>query len=158
MEALTAGEIGVKSKAIYIWNREMAGKQKSRCPINLSLELVGDRWTLLILRDMVFGGKRHFREFLQSGEGISSRTLAERLQTLQDEGIVTRHEDPTHKLKAVYRLTAAGIDLLPVLVALGTWGNRHRDADPALAVHAEALAAGGPEAIAQMQAQLAARP
>ena len=59
----------------------MSGKHRSQCPISLSLELIGDRWTLLIIRDIVFGGKSHFREFLQSGEGISSRTLAERLQT-----------------------------------------------------------------------------
>ena len=133
----------------------MAGKEKSNCPINLSLEVIGDRWTLLILRDMMFAGKKHFREFLQSGEGVSSRTLADRLQTLQAEGIVTRHEDPAHKLKAVYRLTQAGIDLLPVLVNLGVWGSRYRAADPELGAVAEELAAGGPEAIALMTRRLA---
>lgn len=132
----------------------MAGKEKSNCPINLSLEVMGDRWTLLIIRDMMFAGKRHFREFLQSDESISSRTLAERLQTLQKEGIVTRHDDPGHKLKAVYRLTQAGIDLLPVLVHLGSWGNHYRAADPLLGTIAEELAAGGSEAIAQMKKQL----
>jgi len=132
----------------------MSDKQKSNCPINLSLEVIGDRWTLLILRDMMFAGKRHFREFLQSDEGISSRTLADRLQTLQDEGIVTRHDDPGHKLKAVYRLTRAGIDLLPVLVELGCWGNRYRAADPELSAIAEELAAGGPRAIARMKKRL----
>jgi DNA-binding HxlR family transcriptional regulator len=132
----------------------MAGKEKSSCPINLSLEVIGDRWTLLILRDMVFAGKKHFREFLQSDEGISSRTLADRLQTLQEEGIVTRHDDPRHKLKAVYRLTQAGIDLLPVLVGLGSWGSHYRSADPQLAAIAEELAAGGPEAIARMKIRL----
>ena len=110
----------------------MSGKEKSNCPINLSLEVFGDRWTLLIIRDMIFAGKKHFREFLQSDEGISSRTLADRLQALQEEGIVTRHDDPGHKLKAIYRLTQAGIDLLPVLVGLGSWGNHHRAADPEL--------------------------
>jgi len=132
----------------------MAGTEKSRCPINLSLEVVGDRWTLLILRDMVFAGKRHFREFLQSDEGISSRTLADRLQTLQEQGIVTRHDDPGHKLKAVYRLTRAGIDLLPVLVDLGRWGNQYRGADPQLGAVAEELAAGGAQAIARMKMRL----
>jgi DNA-binding HxlR family transcriptional regulator len=128
----------------------MSGKEKSNCPINLSLEVIGDRWTLLILRDMMFAGKKHFREFLQSDEGVSSRTLADRLQTLQAEGLVTRHDDPGHKLKAVYRLTQAGVDLLPVLVNLGVWGNRYRAADPKLGAMAEELAAGGPEAIALM--------
>jgi DNA-binding HxlR family transcriptional regulator len=133
----------------------MSGKEKSNCPINLSLEVIGDRWTLLIIRDMMFAGKRHFGEFLQSDEGVSSRTLADRLQTLQAEGIVTRHDDPNHKLKAVYRLTKAGIDLLPLLVDLGVWGSRYRAADPELGAVAEELAAGGPEAIVRMQRQLA---
>lgn len=132
----------------------MSGKEKSNCPINLSLEVMGDRWTLLIIRDMMFAGKKHFREFLQSDEGISSRTLADRLQTLQKEGIVTRHDDPGHKLKAVYRLTQAGIDLLPVLVDLGSWGNHYRAADPELGAIAEELAAGGPEAVARMKRRL----
>ncbi len=129
----------------------MSGKEKSNCPINLSLEVIGDRWTLLIIRDMLFAGKKHFREFLQSDEGISSRTLSDRLQSLQEEGIVTRHDDPGHKLKAVYCLTQAGLDLLPILVNLGVWGNRYRTADPALGAVAEELAAGGSEAIARMK-------
>ncbi|RWC43031.1 helix-turn-helix domain-containing protein [Mesorhizobium sp.] len=134
----------------------MATREKSGCPINLSLELVGDRWTLLIIRDLVFAGKRHFREFLQSDEGISSRTLAERLQTLQDEGILTRSDDPTHGLKTVYRLTEAGIDLLPVLATLGAWGSKHRKADERLARIAEELAAGGEAALERTKTTLRA--
>ena len=134
----------------------MSGKEKSNCPINLSLELLGDRWTLLIVRDLVFAGKTHFREFLQSDEGISSRTLAERLQTLQDEGIVTKSDDPTHKLKAIYRLTEAGIDLLPVLATLGAWGSKYRKADHEMARIAVDLAAGGEAALEQMRKKLRA--
>lgn len=134
----------------------MSNKGKSGCPINLSLELLGDRWTLLIIRDLIFAGKKHFREFLQSDEGISSRTLAERLQTLQDEGILTRSDDPTHGLKTVYRLTEAGIDLLPVLATLGAWGSKHRKADDKLAWIADDLAAGGEAALEQMKQALQA--
>ncbi|MET2825754.1 winged helix-turn-helix transcriptional regulator [Mesorhizobium shangrilense] len=134
----------------------MSTTQRSGCPINLSLELLGDRWTLLIIRDLVFAGKRHFREFLQSAEGISSRTLAERLQTLQNEGIITRSGDPSHKLKAIYRLTDAGIDLVPVLATLGAWGARHRKADADLADIAEDLMAGGEAALEQVKAALRA--
>ncbi|WP_095091312.1 winged helix-turn-helix transcriptional regulator [Mesorhizobium sophorae] len=134
----------------------MSTKGKSGCPINLSLELLGDRWTLLIIRDLIFAGKKHFREFLQSDEGISSRTLAERLQTLQDEGILTRSDDPTHGLKTVYRLTEAGIDLLPVLATLGAWGSKHRKADDKLARNADDLAAGGEAALDQMKVALRA--
>ena len=135
----------------------MTSKQKSGCPINLSLELLGDRWTLLIIRDLVFAGKRHFREFLLSDEGISSRTLAERLQTLQDEGILTRSDDPSHGLKAIYRLTEAGIDLLPVLATLGAWGSKHRKADDKLARIADDLAAGGEPELRRMKATLRAQ-
>ena len=134
----------------------MSTKGKSGCPINLSLELLGDRWTLLIVRDLIFAGKKHFREFLLSDEGISSRTLAERLQTLQEEGIITRSGDPTHKLKAIYRLTEAGIDLLPVLATLGAWGSRYRNADGELARVADELAAGGEAALEQLKQQLRA--
>ena len=134
----------------------MSTREKSGCPINLSLELLGDRWTLLIIRDLIFAGKKHFREFLLSDEGISSRTLAERLQTLQEEGIVTRSGDPSHKLKAIYRLTEAGIDLLPVLATLGAWGSKYRNADGELARVADELAVGGEAALEQMKQQLRA--
>ena len=134
----------------------MSGKNRSGCPISLSLEVLGDRWTLLIIRDIVFAGKRHFREFLQSDEGISSRTLAERLQTLQDEGILTRHDDPDHKLKAIYKLTEAGIDLLPALADLGLWGSRYRPADPELGAIAQRLAEGGPELLDRIRKDLRA--
>ncbi len=132
----------------------MSGKERSGCPISLALEVLGDRWTLLIIRDIVFAGKRHFREFLQSAEAISSRTLAERLQTLQAEGILTRHEDPGHKLKAIYRLTEAGVELLPVLAELGLWGSRYRAADPGLGKIAERLAAGGPGMLEELKRTL----
>ena len=93
---------------------------RSLCAINLSLEVFGDKWTLLILRDMVFGGKRHFRELLRSEEGISSNVLADRLSRLVAEGIITRADDPSHKQKAIYSLTEKGIVLLPVFVVSAT--------------------------------------
>ncbi|PBB30543.1 helix-turn-helix domain-containing protein [Mesorhizobium sp. WSM3868] len=132
----------------------MSTKERSGCPISLSLELIGDRWTLLLIRDLAFAGKRHFREFLQSDEGISSRTLAERLQTLVDEGVLTRSDDPTHRLKAIYRLTEAGIDLLPILATLGAWGSKYRKADEDLARVAKELAAGGQPALERMKKRL----
>ncbi|RWM92841.1 MAG: transcriptional regulator [Mesorhizobium sp.] len=132
----------------------MSTKERSGCPISLSLELIGDRWTLLIIRDLAFAGKRHFREFLQSDEGISSRTLAERLQILVDEGVLTRSDDPTHRLKAIYRLTEAGIDLLPILATLGAWGSKYRKADEDLARVSKELAAGVQPALERMKKRL----
>ena len=97
---------------------------RSYCPINLSLEIFGDTWTLLVLRDMMFAGKRHFRELLQSDERISSNILAERLARLVDNGVLTKSDDPTHKQKAIYSLTEKGISLLPIIVQIGAWGSR----------------------------------
>jgi DNA-binding HxlR family transcriptional regulator len=103
----------------------MRQDRRSNCPISTALELVGDRWTLLLIRDLMFAGKRHFREFLQSEEAISSNILADRLNALVANGIVTRAGDPTHAQKAVYSLTAKGIELLPVLVAMSAWTQKH---------------------------------
>ena len=97
---------------------------RSYCPINLSLELFGDTWTLLVLRDMMFARKRHFRELLQSDEGISSNILADRLARLVEHGLLTKSDDPTHKQKAIYSLTEKAIGLLPVIVQIGAWSSR----------------------------------
>jgi DNA-binding HxlR family transcriptional regulator len=97
---------------------------RSYCPINLSLEIFGDTWTLLVLRDMMFAGKRHFRELLQSDEHISSNILADRLARLVEHDMLTKADDPSHKQKAVYSLTEKAISLLPVIVQIGAWGSR----------------------------------
>ena len=101
-----------------------ATEPRSYCPINLSLEIFGDTWTLLVLRDMMFAGKRHFRELLQSDERISSNILADRLARLVEHGLLTKADDPTHKQKAIYSLTEKAIALLPVVVQIGAWGSR----------------------------------
>ncbi len=98
---------------------------RSTCPISTGLEILGDRWTLLVIRDMMFAGKRHFREFLQSEEGVSSNVLADRLAMLVERGLVTRRDDPSHAQKAIYSLTEAGIALLPVIAALSQWTQVH---------------------------------
>lgn len=96
---------------------------RSHCPINLSLEVFGDAWTLLVLRDMMFAGKRHFRELLQSDEHISSNILADRLARLVEHGVLTKSDDPTHRQKVIYSLTEKGIALLPIIVQIGAWGS-----------------------------------
>jgi len=101
-----------------------SNQPRSYCPINLSLEIFGDSWTLLVLRDMMFGGKRHFRELLQSDERISSNILAARLAGLVETGLLTKSDDPTHKQKAIYSLTEKAITLLPIIVQIGAWGSR----------------------------------
>lgn len=126
---------------------------RSGCPINLGLEVFGDKWTLLIIRDMMFAGKRHFREFLASAEGISSNILSDRLAMLVENGILTRTEDPGHKLKAIYSLTEKGIDLLPIIAQISRWSRSYMPVDPALAATGEARDKAGPGAA---EAQMAA--
>jgi DNA-binding HxlR family transcriptional regulator len=121
----------------------MAARHRSQCPINLAVELLGDRWSLLVLRDIMFAGKRHYRELLASDEGISTKVLAERLRKLTDAGLLTRSDDPTHKQKAIYSLTERSIALVPVVAQLGVWGHRQLGASDELSRYAEALDRGG---------------
>lgn len=123
----------------------MDDDHRSGCPINLSLEVFGDKWSLLILRDMMFGGKRHFRELLRSEEGISSNILADRLKKLTDEGMISKSDDPTHKQKAIYSLTEKAIELVPVFAQLGAWGRRYLPVSEELSIRARVLEEGGPE-------------
>ncbi|MGD0967054.1 MAG: helix-turn-helix domain-containing protein [Candidatus Aquilonibacter sp.] len=118
---------------------------RSGCPINLTLEILGDKWSLIVIRDIIFGNRRHFRELLtQSEEGIASNILADRLATLVEQGIVTKHEDPSHRQKFIYSLTEPGIELLPVLAQIGAWGRRHLPASDELSIRAKILERGGP--------------
>ena len=123
----------------------MTDERRSGCPINLSVEVLGDRWSLVVIRDMMFGNRRHFRELLQgSEEGIASNILASRLQRLTELGLVSRAPDPTHKQKVIYSLTEPAIQLVPVMAHLGAWGRRHLPVTRELAVRAELLERGGP--------------
>jgi DNA-binding HxlR family transcriptional regulator len=118
---------------------------RSGCPINLTLEILGDRWSLIVLRDVMFGGRRHFRELLgKSDEGIASNVLADRLQRLVAQGLLSRGDDPTHKQKAIYSLTEPSIQLVPLLAQMGAWGRRHTPVSEELSVRAELLEKGGP--------------
>ena len=133
----------------------MSNDQRSGCPINLSLEVVGDRWSLLVIRDMIFGNRRHFRELLRnSEEGIASNILADRLKTLLAEGIISKAEDPSHKQKAIYSLTEKGIELLPVVAQMAAWGNKHLPVSEELGIRAQLLAQGGPKMWEEFMAEL----
>ncbi|WP_407156691.1 winged helix-turn-helix transcriptional regulator [Bradyrhizobium sp. STM 3557] len=124
----------------------MTDAKRSGCPINLSLEVLGDKWSLLIIRDIMFGNRRHFRELLtRSEEGISSNILADRLKTLLEEGIITREDDPSHKQKGIYSLTEQGIELLPVLAQMAAWGYKYLPVSEELGIRAKLLRDGGPD-------------
>ncbi|MCR6673794.1 helix-turn-helix domain-containing protein [Devosia ginsengisoli] len=120
-------------------------EQRSGCPINLSLEVFGDKWSLIVIRDMMFGNRRHFNVLLaNSNEGIASNILVSRLQRLVELGMITRTPDPSHKQKVLYSLAEPAIQLVPVLAHLGAWGRRHLPASRELSVRAELLERGGP--------------
>ena len=121
------------------------GNSRSGCPINLTVEVIGDKWSMIIIRGIMFDGKRHFRELLNAEEKIASNILTDRLSMLEREGIITKRPDPDHKQKYIYSLTAAGIDLLPLMVEIGAWSLKHRNVDQAKGKHAEMLVKGGKE-------------
>jgi DNA-binding HxlR family transcriptional regulator len=123
----------------------MAVAHRSGCPINLTLEILGDHWSLIVIRDIMFGNRRHYRELLNaSEEGIASNILANRLKQLMDEGLLTKQDDPTHKQKAIYSLTEKSIELVPLLAHMGAWGRRHTPATKELSIRAQLLEEGGP--------------
>jgi DNA-binding HxlR family transcriptional regulator len=123
----------------------MDGAHRSGCPINLTLEMLGDRWSLIVIRDLMFGNRRHYRELLtRSEEGIASNILADRLKRLTQAGLISRRDDPTHRQKGVYSLTEPAIQLAPLLAQMGAWGRRHTPTSPELAIRAQLLEEGGP--------------
>jgi DNA-binding HxlR family transcriptional regulator len=115
-------------QVILVWSG-VSGKRKSQrrsgCPVSISLEVFGDRWSLLIVRDLMVRGYRTFKEFLESGEGIATNMLADRLRRLESAGIIHAEKEGTDGRRVNYRLTEKGIDLAPVLLELLLWGARN---------------------------------
>jgi DNA-binding HxlR family transcriptional regulator len=107
---------------------------RSGCPISIALELFGDRWSLLIVRDLMFKGLKTFNEFQNAGEGIATNILTDRLARLEAAGVVAKLPDREDARKYVYRLTPKGIDLAPVLVELVLWSAKHEDTEAPPAV------------------------
>ena len=101
--------------------------RRSGCPLNASVEMLGDRWSLLILRDMMLRGFRSYGELLDSYEGIATNILADRLRKLIAHGIITSEREPSDGRKSIYLLTAKGIDLAPVLTEMVLWAAGHED-------------------------------
>jgi DNA-binding HxlR family transcriptional regulator len=114
--------------------RKRKSKRRSGCPVSVSLDLLGDRWSLLIIRDLMVRGYRTFKEFEESGESIATNILTDRLRKLKSTGIITTQVDETDGRKVNYRLTQKGIDLAPVLLELLIWGARHEKTEASCAV------------------------
>jgi DNA-binding HxlR family transcriptional regulator len=102
-------------------------KRRSECPLNASVEMLGDRWSLLIIRDMMLREFRTYKEFMECYEGIATNILADRLKKLVAYGIITAEPDPSDGRKRIYSLTAKGIDLAPVLTEMVLWAAAHED-------------------------------
>lgn len=99
--------------------------RQSGCPIAFSLDIVGDKWSLLIIRDMIFRGRRYFGEFLEANEKISTNILADRLKKLEQNHVITKTQDPENQNKYIYQLTQSGIDLIPLIIEMIIWGTNN---------------------------------
>ena len=100
-------------------------KKRSDCPISCSLDIWGDKWSLLIVRDLIFFKERTYSDFLKSDEKIATNILAARLQMLEDNGIISKSEHPESKAKVLYKLTSKGIDLLPLMIEINVWADKY---------------------------------
>lgn len=102
-------------------------KKRSECPVSCSLDIWGDKWSLLIIRDMMFSQKSTYGDFLKSAEGIATNILASRLQSLEEGKVIEKLEHPDSKAKVLYKLTQKGIDLLPLIVEVYLWADKYFD-------------------------------
>lgn len=137
--------------------RRAASEPRSGCAINAAVEALGDHWSFLVLRDMVFGDRRYFRELLAGSiEGIASNILADRLKRLVAAGVLTK-EDAVRGRRARYSLTESGIQTLPILFALGNWGLDWREGTPELRTRQEFMRAEGPAFVAELMDELRVR-
>jgi DNA-binding HxlR family transcriptional regulator len=103
---------------------------RSQCPISTALDIFGDKWTLLIIRDLLFNEKKTYGEFLESEEKIATNILSDRLYLLEMAGIIFKQKHPDHGLKILYSVTQKGLDLIPVLVELITWSEKYHEVHP----------------------------
>jgi DNA-binding HxlR family transcriptional regulator len=103
----------------------MKNEFRSNCPVSCALDLVGDKWTLVIMRDMLMFGKETFKDFSESGEGIATNILSSRLKMLEEKKVITKHKSKVNKRVNIYRLTEKGIALLPVIIELVQWSRNN---------------------------------
>lgn len=100
-------------------------KKRSECPISSSLDIWGDKWSLLIVRDLMFSKQCTYGDFLKSDEKIATNILAARLQMLEANGVITKQNHPESKAKVLYKLTHKGIDLLPIMIEINVWADKY---------------------------------
>ena len=102
-------------------------KKRSNCPVSCSLDIWGDKWSLLIVRDLMFNKQCTYGDFMKADEKIATNILASRLQTLEENGIISKSDHPDSKAKVLYKLTQKGIDLVPLLIEINLWAEKYYD-------------------------------
>jgi len=133
-------------------------KPSSHCPIHFALGIFGDAWSLLVVRDLMFKGKSSYRDFLASGEGISTNILAERLQRLEAHGIITRDVIHTATARTNYKLTPKGLDLMPMLLEMIAWSARHDAKTAASRDFVRRVRGDRDELVRELRGQVGVRP
>ena len=133
----------------------VAGKARSDCPLSAALDLLGDRWTLLVIRDLALRGKHSFSEIHGSAEGVATNVLAERLARLEAGGIVTKTRDASDGRRFTYGLTEKGKDLIPVLIEMIVWSAAHHEGTAAAPGFVEAARRDRPALVEKLRAALA---
>lgn len=131
----------------------MKEKARSHCPIAFALDLFGDTWSLLVLRDLIFKNKRHYQEFLNSGESISTNILADRLRRLEENGFIQKAPDPSNKKQIIYSPTNKGLDLIPVMLEMIRWSGKYDPKTAAPKEFLEQLKKDSKKLAAQMRSQ-----
>ena len=132
----------------------MERDRRSGCPIAYSLDVFGDRWTLLILREMVFGEKRYYRDFLEAGEGIATNVLADRLNRLEEAALIGKRRDPEDGKRNLYTLTEKGLDTLPILLEMIVWGATYDPESAAPSTFVERLERDREGVLAELRARV----
>ncbi|MFW0717534.1 winged helix-turn-helix transcriptional regulator [Pedobacter sp. N23S346] len=107
-------------------------KKRSDCPVSCSLDVFGDKWSLIIIRDLMFYNKSTYNDFLKSEEGIATNILASRLKVLEENGVIEKLAHPDSKAKVLYRLTQKGVDLLPIIIEIYIWSEKYFPTSPEL--------------------------
>lgn len=132
----------------------MESHPRSHCPVSLALEAIGDKWSLLILRDLIMRGKRRYQELLSSEEGISTNILADRLVRLENLGLIAKSDDPDDKRQFRYSPTKKGLDLLPVIFEMARWSSKYDPRIDAAHPFLRRMKTGKEQLLRQIQARL----
>jgi len=131
-------------------------ERRSECPIAFGLDFFGDKWSLLIVRDIAMYGRHYYGEFEGAGEGIATNILANRLKKLTEDGIIEKIRDPEHGSKRIYQLTQKGVDLLPVIVEIIVWSAKHDPDSPVSKAYLRRATRDREGLLAEMRANAAA--